>query len=148
MLNFALIGCGRIAKRHSELLGHRQIAGARLSAVCDVVPERAEAIGRQFDVPHYSDMHEMMRREQIDVVSVLTESGMHAEHVLALARHRRHIVVEKPMALTLRDADRMIAATSSQASPRASRLAVPIATKLVRTFRCTASACARAMATL
>ena len=44
MLNFALVGCGRIAKRHSELLGHRQIAGARLSAVCDVVPERAEAI--------------------------------------------------------------------------------------------------------
>jgi UDP-N-acetyl-2-amino-2-deoxyglucuronate dehydrogenase len=113
MLNFALVGCGRIAKRHSELLGHRQIAGARLSAVCDIVPERAAAIGRQFNVPNYSDMHEMMRREQIDVVSVLTESGMHAEHVLALAQHRRHIVVEKPMALTLRDADRMVAACDS-----------------------------------
>jgi len=110
MLNFALVGCGRIAKRHSELLGNNQIAHARLAAVCDIVASKAEAIGKQFGVPFYTDMHDMMRREAIDVVVVLTESGLHAEHVVALAKHGKHIVVEKPMALTLPDADRMIAA--------------------------------------
>lgn len=109
-LRFALVGCGRIAKRHSELLGHKQIPGAQLAAVCDVVPSRAASIGKQFGVPTYSDMHEMMEREAVDVAVVLTESGLHAEHVVALARHGKHIMVEKPMALTLGDADRMIAA--------------------------------------
>ncbi len=109
-LNFALVGCGRIAKRHSELLGNKQIANAQLSAVCDVRRERARAIGQQFSVPHYTDMHEMMRAARVDVAVVLTESGLHAANVLELAQYRKHIVVEKPMALTLLDADRMIAA--------------------------------------
>ncbi|HOS41401.1 MAG TPA: Gfo/Idh/MocA family oxidoreductase, partial [Spirochaetota bacterium] len=60
MLRFALVGCGRIAKRHSELLGFGQIAGAELAAVCDIVPEKAKAIGERFSVPHYTDMDEMM----------------------------------------------------------------------------------------
>lgn len=109
-LNFALVGCGRIAKRHSELLGHQQISNARLAAACDLKRERASAVGERFSVPFYTDMHEMMRAENIDVVVVLTESGMHARHVVALAPYKKHIVVEKPMALTLADADRMIAA--------------------------------------
>jgi UDP-N-acetyl-2-amino-2-deoxyglucuronate dehydrogenase len=112
MLNFALVGCGRIAKRHVELLGKGQIEGARLAAVCDVVPDRARRIGKEFDVPAFADMHEMMQSVDVDVdvVSVLTESGLHAEHVVDLARHGKHVVVEKPMALTLQDADRMIQA--------------------------------------
>jgi predicted dehydrogenase len=109
-LNFALVGCGRIAKRHSELLGNEQIRNARLVAVCDVKPERAEAIGEQFRVPYYTDMHRMMQSEKVDVVVILTESGRHAEHTVALAQYGAHIVVEKPMALTLSDADRMITA--------------------------------------
>ncbi|MDO9419794.1 MAG: Gfo/Idh/MocA family oxidoreductase [Herminiimonas sp.] len=110
MLNFALVGCGRIAKRHSELLGHGQIAGARLVAVCDVIADKAQRIGQEFSVPHFADMHEMMRSADIDVIVVLTESGLHAEHVMALAPYGKHIVVEKPMALALSDADAMIAA--------------------------------------
>ncbi len=110
MLNFALVGCGRIAKRHSELLGHGQIGGARLKAVCDTVPEKARLIGEKFSVPWFTDMHEMMRTISVDVVSVLTESGRHAEHVISLAPYQKHIVVEKPMALTLVDADAMIRA--------------------------------------
>jgi UDP-N-acetyl-2-amino-2-deoxyglucuronate dehydrogenase len=108
MLRFALVGCGRIAKRHSELLGHRQVAGAELAAVCDVVRARAEGVAATFGVPAYSDMHEMCCRERIDVLVVLTESGLHARHVIELAQYRKHIVVEKPMALTLDDADAMI----------------------------------------
>lgn len=110
MLKFALVGCGRIAKRHSELLGHNQIKGAQLAAVCDLIPEKAERIGKEFSVPYFKDMHEMMRSVDIDVVVVLTESGHHAEHVIELAPYGKHIVVEKPMALTLDDADAMIQA--------------------------------------
>jgi UDP-N-acetyl-2-amino-2-deoxyglucuronate dehydrogenase len=110
MMRFALVGCGRIARRHSELLGRGEIADASLAAVCDVVEEKARKVGSQFSVPWFVDMHEMMRRANPDVVVVLTESGNHARHVVELAQHGKHIVVEKPMALTLADADAMIAA--------------------------------------
>ena len=110
MLKFALVGCGRIAKRHSELLGERQIKGASLVAVCDLVLEKAQSIAGRYNIPAYTDMHEMMSTESIDIVVVLTESGMHAQNVLALAPYGAHVVVEKPMALTLDDADAMIEA--------------------------------------
>lgn len=108
MLNFALVGCGRISKRHSELLGNQVIKDARLVAVCDIVESKARDIGKTFSIPYFTDMHEMIRKIRIDVVVVLTESGNHAAHVLALAKYGKHIVVEKPMALTLDDADAMI----------------------------------------
>lgn len=110
MLKFALIGCGRIAKRHSELLGHGQIQNAKLVAVCDIDLGKAKKIAEQFGVPFYTDMHEMLKNEDVDVVCILTESGKHAEHVVSIAKYKKHIVVEKPMALTLDDADAMIKA--------------------------------------
>lgn len=110
MLKFALVGCGRIAKRHAELLGSRQIRDAGLAAVCDVVRGKAETIARPFRVPAYTDMHMMMEQEQPDVAVVLTESGRHAEHAIALAPYGKHLIVEKPIALTLDDADAMIRA--------------------------------------
>lgn len=110
MLKFALIGCGRVAKRHAELLGLGQIAGARLAAVCDCVEDRARAFGEKYGVPWYVDMRAMMSAESIDVVSILTPSGLHAEHLLVVAPHGKHLVLEKPMALTLDDADAMIRA--------------------------------------
>lgn len=109
-LRFALVGCGRIAKRHSELLGHREIAGAELAGVCDIDLDKAKAIGERFSVPHFADMDDMMAAVSPDVVVVLTPSGMHAEHTIRLAKHGRHVMVEKPMALTLDDADAMIRA--------------------------------------
>lgn len=113
MLNFVLLGCGRIAKRHSELLGFNQIKGARLVAVCDLVAEKSKKIGDQFSVRHYTDMHQMMQTETVDVIVVLTESGNHAKNVVELAQYGKHIVVEKPMALTLDDADAMIQSCDS-----------------------------------
>jgi predicted dehydrogenase len=109
-LNVALVGGGRISKRHSALLGDGQIAGARLGPVCDIRPERAQAVAEPYRVPWYEDFHEMMSAEgsAIDLVAVLTPSGLHAEHVIALAQYGKDILVEKPMALTLDDADRMI----------------------------------------
>jgi predicted dehydrogenase len=110
MLNFALVGCGRIAKRHSDLLGNKQISNAQLVAVCDTDREKAKKVADTFGINYYTDMHKMLTSEKIDVVSILTESGNHAKHVIELSCHKKHIVVEKPMALTLEDADAMIEA--------------------------------------
>jgi len=108
MLNFALVGCGRIAKRHSELLGFNEIKGAKLVSVCDCVVDKAKKIAEQFNVTVYMDMDEMMKSESIDVVVVLTPSGLHARHVINLSKYGKHIMVEKPMALSIKDAENMI----------------------------------------
>ena len=110
MINSALVGCGRISKRHSELLGNNQIFGASLVAVCDKVIDKAMLIAKKYDIPAYYNMHEMMKIEKVDVVVVLTDSGLHAKHTIELAPYGAHVVVEKPMALTLNDADQMIEA--------------------------------------
>ena len=107
---FGLVGCGKIAERHANLLRHGNVAGAKLAAVCDINEERARSMAEKHDVIPFTSIDEMMQSDHVDVVSVLTPSGLHANNVLALARHGKPIVVEKPMALTLDDADRMIEA--------------------------------------
>lgn len=115
-LGFALVGCGRIANKHAQLLGNNLITGAKLISVCDIVDERAMKIAEQYNVPAFNDMDDMMKKhgEDIDVVCVLTESGNHARHTIRLAHYKKHIVVEKPMALTLDDADEMISTCDAQ----------------------------------
>jgi len=110
-IRFALVGCGRIAKKHAEILS-KQIPEAILTAVCDTNSTRAEEYGTKYKVPFYTDMHDMMKKsgDLIDVVSILTPTGNHAEHTISLSRYGKHIVVEKPMALTIDDADNMIKA--------------------------------------
>lgn len=108
MIKFALAGCGRIAKRHADLLSAGQIAGARVVAVCDVDAARAKSFAARYAVPGYESLSVMLSRQDIDVVSVLTPSGLHAQHVIQAVGSGRHVVVEKPMALTLADADAMI----------------------------------------
>lgn len=110
MIKVALVGCGRIAKRHSDLLGNNLIKNSCLKAVCDIDPEKARNIGEKHNVPYYYDMDEMMKKEDIDLVSVLTESGNHAKHVINLSKYGKNIIVEKPMALTIEDAELMIKA--------------------------------------
>ena len=67
MVRVAILGCGRIAKRHSELLGLNKIKNAKLIAVCDLVEERAQKIGNKFNVPYYKDMNLMLENEKIVV---------------------------------------------------------------------------------
>ncbi|OCK58340.1 Gfo/Idh/MocA family oxidoreductase [Bradyrhizobium sp. LMTR 3] len=110
MIKIALLGCGRIAKRHSDLLGGGRISGAKLAGVCDVNRERADAIGSRYNVPAYYDLQELLAQREIDVVSVLTPSGLHPVHAISVAKAGKHVVVEKPMALRLDDADAMIQA--------------------------------------
>lgn len=81
-----------------------------LSAVCDIDLPRAKAYADEFNIPCFADMREMAASDDIDGLVVLTESGYHAKHVIELASFGKHLIVEKPMALTLDDADRMIAA--------------------------------------
>jgi predicted dehydrogenase len=82
-----------------------------LVAACDIKRDRVEKAPK-FGAPCYADMHEMMQRHEaeVDVVCVLTETGLHAQHVIDLTQYRKHIVVEKPMALVIDDADAMIRA--------------------------------------
>jgi UDP-N-acetyl-2-amino-2-deoxyglucuronate dehydrogenase len=110
MIRFGLLGCGRIAKRHSDLLGGNHIKGASLAAVCDSNRARADAIAAKFSVPVHYELDEFLDRTDVDAVAVLTPSGMHPAHVIACARAGKHVVVEKPMALRLQDADDMIRA--------------------------------------
>ncbi len=110
MLRFALVGCGRIAQRYAEILGNGKIRGGKLAAACDLVQEKASILGEKYNVPYFMDAHEMMAAmaDKIDVICILTESGLHAKHTIQMAPYRKHIVVEKPMALRLADADKMI----------------------------------------
>src|SRR3981081_335276 len=110
MIKFGLLGCGRLAKRPSDLLGGHHIDRASLAGVCDPVRARADAIASKFGVPAYYDIDDFLARKEIDAVAVLTPRGMHCENVIACARAGKHVVVEKPMALRLQDADDMIRA--------------------------------------
>lgn len=108
-LRFGLLGCGRIAKKHAELLGNGHVAGVELAAVCDILPERARAYGERYDVPWFTDLDAMLGTvRDLDAVSVLTPSGRHADHAVRIAQAGKHVLVEKPMALRIEDADRMI----------------------------------------
>ena len=109
-LNIALIGCGRISFRHADLLGGGKINNAKLVAVCDTNINKAQYLGEKYSIPYFDNMHNMLSQigDNIDVLTILTESGNHAEHTLQLAPYKKHIIVEKPMALTLDSADAMI----------------------------------------
>lgn len=112
-IRIGIVGCGRISARHAEILAGHHVKGATLASVCDIIPERANQLGAKYNVPAYVDMHEMMERESLEAVAVLTESGNHARHTIELAKYGAHVIVEKPMALTLDDADAMIAAVDA-----------------------------------
>lgn len=109
-LRFALVGCGRIAARYVRLFSEGLLDGALLAAVCDIVPARANALAKLGGCRAYVDMHEMMQEigAELDVVCILTPSGLHAQHCQELAPYGRHLVVEKPMALRVSDAEEMM----------------------------------------
>src|SRR5262245_55359960 len=106
------MGCGRIAPKHADNLTSGRVHGAALVAVCDINHERAAKFGDKYGVPSFTSLAQMMSEmgDNIDVVNVLTPSGKHADHAVEVASHKKHVVVEKPMALSLGDADRMMSA--------------------------------------
>ncbi|MDA7670550.1 Gfo/Idh/MocA family oxidoreductase [Verrucomicrobia bacterium] len=110
MKRFGIIGCGKIAQRHANLLGKNEIEGATLSAVCDVNSEKADKFAKDNGVKAFYDAQEMLKSGSVDVVSILTPSGFHARNILEIVHHGKPIVVEKPMALRLNEADEVIEA--------------------------------------
>jgi UDP-N-acetyl-2-amino-2-deoxyglucuronate dehydrogenase len=114
-LKFAILGCGRISYKHVEAL-IKNNEDAELVSVCDVVEERASERKGQYekvitnaDVKVYTDYMEMLKRENIDVVAIATESGYHAKHAIDCINNGTHVLIEKPMALSVEDADKIIA---------------------------------------
>jgi UDP-N-acetyl-2-amino-2-deoxyglucuronate dehydrogenase len=104
----ALVGCGRISKNHFEAID--QIDGLELVAVCDGDPERAAQAGAEWKVPHYTSYEKMLKESEADVVTIATPSGLHADQGVAAAQAGKHVVMEKPMAISLTGADALVQA--------------------------------------
>jgi UDP-N-acetyl-2-amino-2-deoxyglucuronate dehydrogenase len=102
----ALVGCGRISANHFDAI--KRIEGLDLVAVCDVVEERARAAGEANGVPWFRSYAEMLRNVECDVVAIATPSGLHPEQGVIAARAGKHVVTEKPMAISLTGADELV----------------------------------------
>lgn len=110
LYKFAIIGCGRIAKRHAE-----QIARVgKLVGVCDIVNEKADVLAAQYEAgPFYSLDSLLCSPLDFDIAVICTPNGLHAEHSIACLRAGLHVICEKPMALTVEDCTKMIDAAEA-----------------------------------
>jgi len=105
---FGVVGAGVIGTVHAEAIG--LVPGARLAAVTDADPGRAKALAATWDCAAEPDLAALLARDDVDVVSVCVPSGLHAEVGVRAAAAGKHLVVEKPVEVTLEAADRLIAA--------------------------------------
>ncbi|MBA0036839.1 Gfo/Idh/MocA family oxidoreductase [Pantoea sp. BIGb0393] len=108
-----LIGAGRMGSFHAENLAWR-VPGATLAAVADPQPGVADALTNKLGVAKaYSDLHALLGDPEIEAVAIAAPARTHAEWVIAAAQAGKHVFCEKPMAVTLDEADRAIAAAKS-----------------------------------
>lgn len=106
-LRFAIVGCGRIAQRHAEHIHSKAI----LSAVCDVDTAKADALAAAHGAKAFYSIEDMLQSGVgIDVVSVCSPNGLHAQHSIQALNAGMHVLCEKPMALTAEDCGLMIQA--------------------------------------
>jgi predicted dehydrogenase len=97
-LNLAIIGCGRVAFHHADML--KGVEGIKLVASCDLIEEKAKKHAEQTGSRPYTNYREMLKKEDIDVVTLCTPTGAHYDHVKdILACRPVHVVLEKPMVL-------------------------------------------------
>lgn len=112
-LNIGIIGCGRIAQRHAEHISNK----AKLVAVVDIIPEKAEQLASKYGAKAYSSVEEMLDKEKnMDLVAVCSPNGLHAHHSIAALKAGFHVLCEKPMAIDVEDCGAMI-----QAAEKANR---------------------------
>ncbi|HBI63242.1 MAG TPA: oxidoreductase [Lachnospiraceae bacterium] len=110
-MKYALIGCGRISTNH---LHAAMINCLEIVAVCDIVPEHMEKLLKKHKISgsrkikRYTDYQELIKENDIDLVSIATESGLHAQIAIDCIEKGIHVIIEKPMAMSLADADRII----------------------------------------
>lgn len=117
IMKYALIGCGRIATNHIKAAINNHL---RILAVCDLLSESIENLLAKHDMQYdaaihrYNDYKEMLEREQPELVSIATESGNHAEIALYCIEHGIHVIIEKPIAMSMEDAERIIKAADEK----------------------------------
>lgn len=106
-VKFAVIGCGHIGKRHAEMvLRHPE---AELVAIVDTKPRNELKLNGLTDIPFFSSLDELLATGiEIDAVNIATPNGFHASQALQCLEARKHVVIEKPMALNKLDAERVI----------------------------------------
>lgn len=106
-LKFAIIGCGRIAQRHAEHISNKGI----LKAVCDIDVEKAVDLAKNLNASSYSSIDELLANEKdLDVVSICSPNGLHAQHTIKSLDAGFHVLCEKPMAINVHDCGEMIKA--------------------------------------
>lgn len=105
-IKFAVIGCGHIGKRHAEMI--KRNPECELVGLIDIQPKEKLNIDH-FEVPLYSSIESFLQSEvDVDVINIATPNGYHAEHALACLDKKKHVVIEKPMALNKQDAEKVI----------------------------------------
>lgn len=107
-LGFGIVGCGYISKLHAQAI--KSIDGARLAAISSSNREKASAFAAQFGCDYYLDYNEMLKRDDIDVISICTPNGTHRDLGVAAAKAGKHVIVEKPIDVSLEAADELIKA--------------------------------------
>ncbi len=106
---FGIVGCGLIAGFHAQAIAG--IRGARLVATCSRNKTKAKQLAKAYDADWYTDYGEFLRRDDLEIVNVCTPSGAHLPYATTAARRGKHVVVEKPLEITLSRCDRIIDAT-------------------------------------
>jgi UDP-N-acetyl-2-amino-2-deoxyglucuronate dehydrogenase len=105
-VKFAIVGCGHIGKRHAEMIIRNK--EAELIALCDIKPENQLGIDN-FNVPFFEKIDDLLSSNiKFDVVNICTPNGLHAEQSLKALESKKHVVCEKPMALTKASAEAVI----------------------------------------
>ncbi len=107
-INFAILGCGRIAQRHAEHI-HNTI-GCNLVATCDIEFDKAQKLADAYGSIPYSSIEELLENKDVDVVSICSPNGLHAHHSILGLNAGKHVLCEKPMALSAYDCGEMIKA--------------------------------------
>ena len=109
-MKYALIGCGRISPNHIEAAKNNNL---NFVAMCDIIPETMEEKSDKFglgDVRRYTDYKELLEKEKPELAAIATESGKHAQIALDCISAGCHVIIEKPIALSIADANAIIAA--------------------------------------
>ncbi len=106
---FAIIGCGRIAKRHAEQINKV----GKLVAVCDIVLENAAELAKEYHAKMYLSIEDLLINEkEVDIVSICTPNGLHAEHAIKSLKAHKHVLCEKPLCISSADGKNMIQAAA------------------------------------
>jgi UDP-N-acetyl-2-amino-2-deoxyglucuronate dehydrogenase len=105
---FGIVGCGMIAGFHARAIA--ELRGAELVAAYDHVPTAADRLAQATGCKAYHDLHQLLADPAVEVVNVATPSGAHLEAARAAARAGKHVIVEKPLEITLRRCDAIIRA--------------------------------------